>query len=285
MLLWMVYLAQAPHARLAPFVESLWLQEEPAADGVLEPTVLLPVGHASLVLEYGEPFAELDAHGVERRIAPAALAGQRSAPARVRSLGRTGLVIVNFRPAGAAAFTGPQAECAERFVALDALVGAAAVRRLLEELHGAREPHARLAVAQRFLLARLDARAPDERVAAASERILRARGCVAIERVADELALCRRQLARLFARELGLAPKAFARIVRFQDALRRARAGASWARVVPAAGYHDQAHLSKECVALSGCTPGELIAGIEEREVGRFFNDGDPELTRFATYL
>src|SRR6185503_9383167 len=281
----MVFVARAPEARLAPFVESLWIQEEPRAEPGLEPTVLLPVGRATLVIEYGDPFEELDARGAPSRLSPVLLAGQRSAPARVRSSGRTGLVLVNFRPCGAAAFFGPQEECAERFADVAALSGERAVRRVAEEVRSAPDPLARLAATQRFLLALRSTDAPDARVVAASELILRSRGSAPIEKVSAELGLGRRHLARLFAREVGLAPKVFARIVRFQHALRRARGGEGWARVAPAAGYHDQAHLSKECVALSGCTPGELVAGIEERAVGRFFNDGDPELARFATYL
>jgi AraC-like DNA-binding protein len=95
----------------------------------------------------------------------------------------------------------------------------------------------------------------------------------------------RRHLARRFARTLGLGPKAFARIVRFQGALRRARAGKTWAVVAARAGYSDQAHLAKECLALSGCTPAELLGEVEQRAVGRYFNDADPALRRSTLYL
>lgn len=281
----MPFAARAPDRRLAPFVESLWIQEEPAADPTLAPTVLLPVGRAALVVEYGDPFEELDARGSAARLPAALLAGQRDAPARVRATGRTGLVLVNFRPSGAAALLGPQDDTAGRHVDLAALVGAARARRLVEEVRTGRDALARTAAVERFLLALRNPRAPDALVEAASARILAARGRVSIAGLARAHGLSRRQLVRRFRSELGLAPKAFARIVRFQCALRRARAGASWARVAPAAGFHDQAHLAKECQALSGCTPGELLAGLEERAVGRAFNDGDPELARFATYL
>lgn len=281
----MGYLACAPDPRLAPFVESLWIQEEPAADEPCEPTVLLPVGRATLVLEYGDPFAEVDARGDAVRLPPALLAGQRHTPARVQALGRTGLMLVNFRPAGAAALLGPQEDCSDRFVPLEALVAPRAVERGLEEVREAGSPAARLAAVQRFLLGLSPTALPDARVVAATERILRVEGRTPIEELARTLGLGRRQLARLFARELGLGPKAFARVVRFQCALRRARAGQSWARVAPAAGFQDQAHLTRECAALSGRTPGQLIAGVEEREIGRFFNDADPRLARFATYL
>ncbi len=283
----MLHAAHAPAARLAPFVQSLWIQEEPAtpAGEWVEPTVLLPVGYAALVLDHGEPFEELAPDGTVRRLAPLALAGPFTRPVRVRATGRTALVIVAFRPWGANAFFGPQAECAERFVELDLLLPAAEVRRLREELHAAPDARGRCAAVERFLGAQRNVRTPDARVVAAVARIERRAGHEPIEALADGLGLGRRHLARLFERSLGMGPKTFARIVRFQHLLRRARAGESWATLAPAAGFSDQAHLVKECVALAGCTPTALLGGLEQHEVGRYFNAADASLRRSTIYL
>jgi len=281
----MIHAAHAPPARLAHLVQSLWIQEEPAVDEPVAPTVLLPVGHAALVFEYGDPFEEVAADGVARRLAPVVIAGPCTRPVRVRALGRTGLVIVPFRPWGAAAFFAGAAECAKRFVELEALVSAAEVRRVHGEVLEATDEGGRRAAVERFLLARLGRGEIDACVAAAVERIERAEGREPVAAVARHLGVGRRHLARRFAGTLGLGPKAFARIVRFQGALRRARAGEPWAVVAARARYTDQAHLTRECQALSGCTPVELIGEVEERAVGRYFNAADPALRRSTIYL
>jgi methylphosphotriester-DNA--protein-cysteine methyltransferase len=291
MLVGVSYAVLAPHPALAPFVESLWIQDEPALEEEVEPTTLLPAGRAALVLEFGDPFEEVRPDGARRRHGPLQLCAQRTEPARVAACGRTGLVIVNFRPFGAAAFLGPQGEHAGALVDARALVSDREAREVLDELLHARDDRARAAAVERFLLARRPRGGPDgphgpgALVAAAVERIERAAGREPIEDLCAALGTGRRQLARAFERGVGLGPKALARIVRFQHALRRARAGASWAAVAASAGYHDQAHLAKECVALTGRAPGALLPRVEERALGRTFNDTDARLARFATYL
>ena len=67
------YAVLAPDPRLAPLVESLWVQDEPALEEEVEPTTILPAGRAALVLEYGDPFVEVRADGTRRRLAPVLL--------------------------------------------------------------------------------------------------------------------------------------------------------------------------------------------------------------------
>jgi AraC-like DNA-binding protein len=87
-------------------------------------------------------------------------------------------------------------------------------------------------------------------------------------RVADlgaELGISERQLRRRFADAVGYGPKTLARILRFQRFLMLASEGARWmprddlAGLAFAAGYADQAHLTRECRRLAGRTPAELV--------------------------
>ncbi|MER7370955.1 helix-turn-helix domain-containing protein, partial [Nonomuraea wenchangensis] len=73
-----------------------------------------------------------------------------------------------------------------------------------------------------------------------------------VSEVARDLGLSERQLHRRSLTAFGYAPKTLQRIVRFQRALRLARAGVPLATVAAEAGYADQAHLSHEVKRLSG---------------------------------
>jgi len=75
------------------------------------------------------------------------------------------------------------------------------------------------------------------------------------------LGLSERQLRRRFADAVGYGPKTLARVLRFQRFLVLAgRGGGELAGLAYAAGYADQAHLTRECRRLAGRTPAELIA-------------------------
>lgn len=71
-----------------------------------------------------------------------------------------------------------------------------------------------------------------------------------------------RRLHQLVKEQVGLSPKAFDRVRRFQGLLARIAAPAlpSWAQLAIEHGYCDQSHLIREVVELSGLTPSELRA-------------------------
>jgi AraC-like DNA-binding protein len=74
--------------------------------------------------------------------------------------------------------------------------------------------------------------------------------------MAESIGWSRKHLARRFADEVGLAPKAVSRIVRFNRAIAAARnAGASWAGIAADCGYADQAHMVREFGQFAGRSP------------------------------
>jgi AraC-like DNA-binding protein len=97
----------------------------------------------------------------------------------------------------------------------------------------------------------------DPAVAAAATALHRGRTVAA---VADSLGWTAKRLARCFSQQIGLAPKRFARVRRFQRVLRRSAAGVApvdWARLAAECGFYDQAHLIHEFRAHAGTTPPE----------------------------
>ena len=75
-----------------------------------------------------------------------------------------------------------------------------------------------------------------------------------------DLGVSERQLRRRFEDAVGYGPKTLARVLRFQRFLALASGGGELARLAFAAGYADQAHLTRECRRLAGRTPAELVA-------------------------
>ena len=88
-----------------------------------------------------------------------------------------------------------------------------------------------------------------------------------VSSVAWGLGLSERQLRRRFDAAVGYAPKTLARVLRLQRFLTLVRApaagadtGGGLARLAADAGYADQAHLTRECVDLTGVAPTALLA-------------------------
>lgn len=78
--------------------------------------------------------------------------------------------------------------------------------------------------------------------------------------IAGHLSISERHLRNLFAGEVGLSPKRFARIDRLRSVL--ADAGRrQWAQLANDTGYYDQAHMIAEFRAMMGVPPGAFVAG------------------------
>jgi AraC-like DNA-binding protein len=106
-----------------------------------------------------------------------------------------------------------------------------------------------------------DAGAPcSERVVRAWSELVRTGGAMPVGRLADEVGWSVRQLENRFREQIGLGPKAASRVLRLQRARRLLTTGRSQAETAAACGFYDQAHLSAEFRAMTGCTPGEFMA-------------------------
>ena len=91
----------------------------------------------------------------------------------------------------------------------------------------------------------------------AARRLARA-PAMPVPALADAVGLGERHLRRRFAEAVGYGPKTFARVARFRAALTFVRAGEPLASAALAAGYADQAHMTREMSTLAGRPPGAL---------------------------
>jgi AraC-like DNA-binding protein len=173
----------------------------------------------------------------------------------------TTFVGVRFRPGAAPGFLGLSAdEVRDRRVPLSTFWGREA-DELAERLAG--RPAAALDLLERALLARFPTTAPVDPLVAEVFRELARRdaGVQAIQALPRRLAVNERTLRRRCVHALGYGPKTLDRILRFRRALRLGRAGLPVVAVALAAGYADQAHLSRECRRLAGTRPADLFTG------------------------
>jgi AraC-like DNA-binding protein len=233
------YAEWAAPAALRGLVACLWARVQP--DGTDRTALVLPDGCSDLIWEQGTGGY---------------LAGPDTGPVTVASPAGAVLVGVRFRPgAGGQALGLPLSELLDQRAALgDLLPGVA--RRLPASLDPATAA-ARMLETAGLLVA--DS-AADPAVSRAA--VLLADPAARAEAVADQVGLSPRQFRRRFHSAAGYGPKTLQRVLRFQRFVRILDTGrpADLAVTAAQAGYADQSHLTRECAALSGLTPGALAA-------------------------
>ena len=171
-------------------------------------------------------------------------------------------IIVCFTPLGARLFLDmPLCELAGQAVALEDACGRPALE-LRERLHELSSWEARFSALDDFIAARIHAaRACPEVVAGALRCVDECGGVIDVARLASELGCTRKHLHARFAENVGIAPKLFARVVRFDCAVQRIerRNGHDLAAVAHECGYYDQPHLIRDFRAFSGSSPREFL--------------------------
>ena len=214
---------------------------------------ILPDGRAELIFHFGDPFAR---RSPDARVAVqpgAMLVGQITAPICLRPLGNVGVAAIRLRPEATGVFGPIAAEVTNRFEPLDSLARTTVVR---EQLADAPNDRARIDVLERFLDTMVKA-APRPEVAFAVECLVRRGGALPIEALAAHTGVARRQLERRFQSDVGLTPKAFARLLRLNRAARLVLEDQPLADVAAACGYFDQAHMSNDFRRLTNQSPHE----------------------------
>jgi len=223
----------------------------------------LPTGNAHLLFNLGAaPTLFSREPNVPSRLFPTCwLAGQGESFIETGSHGDTVLLGVQFHSHGAYRLLRlAQHELSGQVIELEALLGDQVLglrQRLLETL----SPMARFVLLERWLLRLLDRGAQvHPAVVEASRRIAGTHGQIALPALSRHTGFSREHLIRRFREQVGLTPKAYSNIVRFNRALELARAPASsWAEIAHACGYYDQSHLVRDFQRFAGRAPGTLL--------------------------
>lgn len=247
---------------LAPFVECLWRVDRRTTGSTSPATAetqrVVPDACPELILQRGDPFARLV--GRRWRLQPRAfLAGTLRSPWLLRPGRRVATIGVRFRPGAVRAFLPIDMTAAvDVEVPLARIVGPREAADLDRALIAATTPKAQFDAIERRLESWLAARGDRPRSLEAVAMILASGGRTPMARVCSRLGWTPRRLQRVFARELGVPAKFFARIVRLNRLLLALEETERAAAVDMALelGFYDQPHMLHDARLLAGRKPG-----------------------------
>ena len=170
---------------------------------------------------------------------------------------------VHFRPGGAYPFLGvPAGELSDVDVSLEAIWGVRAIE-LREQLLESETSEARFRVLEQTLLARICRPLAHHPAVDLALREFRSAPYIRpIKEVSEEVGLSQRRFIQLFREEVGMTPKLFCRIRRFQEVIRliESETLVEWATVALKCGYFDQAHFIHDFRSFTGVTPTTYLS-------------------------
>lgn len=250
-----------PDARLKPYVAAY--QDYSDSSRGTRRDRHTPGSSVTVILDFGD-LRHVD-HGdprLTRAYPHGFVAGLHDEVAVTETTGSSHGLQVDLTPIGAYQIFGvPMHELTNRAVALDDMFGTAAVH-LADQLRSDSDPGVRFDLLDAFIGLRLAAaRPPAEGIAWALHELERKRGRVSIASLTDRLGCTRKHLVAQFREQIGLPPKMLARILRFNQVVKRLeRTGSgNWAATALELGYYDQSHMIRDFKEFAGSTPSDFL--------------------------
>ncbi len=248
-------LESSPSPRYAARIKRFWVIEDDASPGdSIQP--VLPDGCPELIFNLSDRFRRFT-NDNECDLQPRTIAaGQMTKHLLIGPSGKVSLFGVRFKPAGAfGVFRFPLSQLTDRIECLGDIWGTNE-DRLHEQLASATDFHDRVTVFEKYLdeLRVLDLASSNEmEYAVHSLKIAR----TSVRKLARELGWSERRLERRFAERVGISPKLFSRINRFQRMIRFLETGtvSDLAGTAIECGYYDQPHMNREFASFAGTSP------------------------------
>ncbi len=255
----MLYLERIPAPPLTEFVRSLWYARVPQAPHARER--VLPTGCVQVIVNLARDFLLDCPEGkADLRMPPALVVGARSVYEIVDTSDMAELIGIVFEPGGFGLFAADPVDLfSNRTIDLEAVWGAT-TRGLRDRLRELPTPQAKLACLEGFLAERVAPRLTRHgplrsgEVAFALHAFAGEPGAATVREVARKIGWSERRFSQVFREEVGLAPKTWSRVQRFQRVVRQLHAGCEvrWAELALDCGYYDQSHFANEFRAFSG---------------------------------
>jgi AraC-like DNA-binding protein len=262
----MIYRIHRPAPPLSRYVEFFWFFEGLFPDYATER--VLPQGCFELVIDLREtPRKWFSDEGRDewREYRGGWLSGTHGKYLVIDVLPNSSMIGAHFRLGGAAAFL-PFASnlLTDRVEHLEDIWGSSSLE-IRETLLNLATPERKFAALEAFLLQKLRARGGD-RLDGALAQLFSNPNLHSIAQLAQESGISHKQFIAQFRGRVGLTPKHFCRIRRFQSALseiERSRR-VNWAGLAAETGYYDQAHFIRDFTGFSGLKPSSYLTARGE---------------------
>jgi len=267
-----------PSFPVSTFVQCYWLLEDNSSPHSSVQRIV-PDGCPELILNLGCPFEGQKEEGEWSSQPQFFFAGQITRPMFIRSNGPAKVLGVRFHPFGARRVLKiPAHETTNLIVPLEDL--APTLHQKLLRLGELNTVTQQLAFVDQVLRESALANA-DSQIEIAVNQMMSSPMVAGLDQLAALSNLGLRQFQRRFKEEVGMSPKLFWRIQRFQQVFQALNTpNSSWVEAAMHCGYYDQSHLIRDFKDFSAETPSVLLAAesdlalhfLQNSSMSRFSN-------------
>ncbi|HYR85206.1 MAG TPA: helix-turn-helix transcriptional regulator [Terriglobia bacterium] len=247
-----------PAKPLSEFVGLFWYWQ--GHDVPYSKERVLPMGTVELVIQLGS-----------HKTSDSGISGARSESLVIERTSQDQLLGIHFKPGGAFPFLGfPFGDLHNIGITLGDLWGETRARHLLCLLHEARTIEMKFQVLENWLLRIADRPLKHHpAVSFAIREFQNNPGLLTSADVAETVGFSQRRFIELFRNEVGLTPKLFCRVQRFQEVLGmiHKRDTVDWLDIALSRGYSDQSHFIHDFREFSGLSPTEYL-GLRTENLG-----------------
>lgn len=221
-------------------------------------TLTFPIGYSQLIFHRKNTLYIPELQAYQPRFA---ISGQVNFPATLQSTDDTEMIVVVFKPQAATLFDIP-VSAFYNFEIDGYDLGDSGLNDLADRVFDADSAEDGMSTIERWLISRLNEKhIYDFNRIGASLNILFSDCKTTVRDMSEASCLGKRQFERVFFNAVGMKPKEYSRIVRFQRSLWLIQnCNRDYIDIAFKSGYSDQSHFIRECLEYSGLTPCELIA-------------------------
>lgn len=246
---------------LSKYINNYFIVETDNSEDYLPNERVYPCGYATLVFHYGSPSIFQKKDSIKNIEPNLVICGQQTSFYDLSLSGKTGMILIVFKPHGVKSFFNfPITELLNENLSLHDLLNNETIE-LEDKLFNSPNNRQRITLLENFLIKRLIRNDEFERVEYALEIIENSKGQIKAQDIAHEVCLGIKQLERTFLKYVGINPKKYASIVRFQNVIqmRRKHKNSSMFQLAFDNGYYDQAHFIHDFKSFTGLSPKEFF--------------------------
>lgn len=240
-----------PSVRLQPYVQRFIISENVAThEYKVFPSTNIVIG-----FQYAGSLTQIK-NGVEYNLSSPGITGLLDTFRIFKNSPNIGSVLVYFTEVGFAAFTKcPAHDIVNLSISLDYLFNKGSINETQERLCYTVSDKQKIDIVENFLISQLKAKQQDLLMMEAVRKIKESRGTIRIRELQQSLCISASPFEKRFRKAIGISPKKFASIVRFNTVLQNLPGNNLLTDITYHNNFFDQSHFIKDFKQFTGTTP------------------------------